>query len=214
MDNNIKFTPPQFSNIKYLVLDYIQSSGTQYIDTGVKADTSYYRIDFNMSAVSFNNTSVYGHYGSDSPRRSIGFGAFSSSGLTCGFGLNNESAYPLGITDYNFHDISVEYSNGVGKYKSDSSDYSSVSVSGIDGSVSDYIFAYHDYSLGAKLNCSIKLSYFKIYSGSSTTLVRDYIPVIRWSDLAIGMYDKANDKFYANAGSGTFGKGNVIGIIK
>lgn len=44
-----------------------------------------------------------------------------------------------------------------------------------------------------------------IYDGS--TLIRDYIPVKRLSDNALGLYDKLHDVFYENVGSGTFTAG-------
>ena len=43
----------------------------------------------------------------------------------------------------------------------------------------------------------------KFYS-SDTTLVRDYIPVKRYSDGVLGLYDKIENKFYQNAGTGEF----------
>ena len=54
----------------------------------------------------------------------------------------------------------------------------------------------------------------KIYSAKlydNGTLVRDFIPVRRHSDGAIGMYDKVTDTFFGNAGTGTFIAGNDIG---
>ena len=47
-----------------------------------------------------------------------------------------------------------------------------------------------------------KIYYCKIWNGS--TLVRDFIPVRRRSDGELGMYDKVNGVFYANAGTGDF----------
>jgi hypothetical protein len=44
----------------------------------------------------------------------------------------------------------------------------------------------------------------------NNVLVRDFIPCYRKSDNEIGLYDVVNGVFYANAGSGTFTKGNNI----
>ena len=47
------------------------------------------------------------------------------------------------------------------------------------------------------------VEYLKLGSGNS--LVRDYVPAKRLSDNVIGLYDKVNDVFYTNAGTGEFG---------
>ena len=56
-----------------------------------------------------------------------------------------------------------------------------------------------------------KLYYVKIYDNG--TLVRDYVPVKRISDGAIGLYDKVNKLFYGNDGTGSFGAGPEVGYI-
>lgn len=45
---------------------------------------------------------------------------------------------------------------------------------------------------------------------SSSTLVRNFYPVIRNSDSVVGMYDTVNNVFYANAGTGTFTAGPAV----
>ena len=53
---------------------------------------------------------------------------------------------------------------------------------------------------------------FKIWDG--TTLVRDFVPVVRSRDGVAGLYDMVGHKFYANAGSGSFKAGGVISADK
>ena len=60
-------------------------------------------------------------------------------------------------------------------------------------------------------NAKMKLYSFKIYDDSGS-LVRDMIPVKRKSDNVLGLYDKVENKFYANAGTGTFTAGPVIDL--
>lgn len=47
----------------------------------------------------------------------------------------------------------------------------------------------------------------------STTLVRDFVPVVRNSDRVAGFYDKVENKFYTNAGTGSFGSGATTGGV-
>ena len=56
----------------------------------------------------------------------------------------------------------------------------------------------------------------KIYSASiydNEILVRDFIPAKRISDSKIGLYDRTNDTFYENAGTGNFEAGPETGTI-
>ena len=55
---------------------------------------------------------------------------------------------------------------------------------------------------------SYKLYYFKYYD--SWTLVRDFVPCYRKADWEIWLYDLVNDVFYTNQGTGTFTKWNDV----
>lgn len=52
----------------------------------------------------------------------------------------------------------------------------------------------------------------KIYTQGSTNLLFDLIPIERFSDGVLGLYDKVNKKFYINSGSGTFTAGTRTGV--
>lgn len=60
-----------------------------------------------------------------------------------------------------------------------------------------YMIQRGDLYTGAKLYSD------KIYD-SSNNLVRDFIPAVRKSDGEAGLYDKVNEVFYTNAGTGAF----------
>ena len=47
-----------------------------------------------------------------------------------------------------------------------------------------------------------RIYYVKIWDNG--TLIRDFVPAVRKSDNEIGMYDRVNDVFYTNDGTGTF----------
>lgn len=86
----------------------------------------------------------------------------------------------------------------------------SYSVNGTSGSM--YPIGYsnvppneriHIFSLNDQiLPCSCKISYFQIYVDD--VLTRDYIPVIRKSDGEPCMFDKVTKEFYTNYGTGDF----------
>jgi len=64
-------------------------------------------------------------------------------------------------------------------------------------------------------NAKMRLYYCRIYDGDM--LVRNFVPCRRNSDGVLGVYDRVNDVFYANAGSDTFTAGSetgeIIGVI-
>lgn len=62
------------------------------------------------------------------------------------------------------------------------------------------------YSSGRKW--AYKIYYCKIWN--SWTLIRDFVPCYRKSDSVIWMYDKVNKTFYTNAGTWTFTKGSDV----
>lgn len=58
---------------------------------------------------------------------------------------------------------------------------------------------------------NMKVYRLKLYEND--VLVRDYVPCYRTSDNVIGLYDTVNKVFYQNNGTGSFNKGNDVGII-
>lgn len=70
-----------------------------------------------------------------------------------------------------------------------------------------FIFCWNNWwSAWRHWNCKIKS--FKI--SNSWTLVRDFVPCYRKSDNVIWLYDKVNNQFYTNAWSWTFTKWNDV----
>ena len=69
------------------------------------------------------------------------------------------------------------------------------------------IFALNDNGT-VKENSSYKLYYFKIRD--NWTLVRNFVPCYRKSDNVIWLYDLVNSVFYTNSWTGTFSKGNDV----
>jgi len=57
-----------------------------------------------------------------------------------------------------------------------------------------------------------KLYWCKIYD--NWTLVRDFVPCYRVSDNEIGLFDKVENKFYTNAGTWAFTKGNDVRTVQ
>lgn len=176
----------------FTLLEYIQSSGTQYIDTGLTMEKST-TMRMEISAQLTSNDNWAGVNGYMQYQAKLGAG---HKGLF--------------VVDYNGSThIENVYFDGTVKYTQDwSSSYSEsnnkVAVIGMGNKNNTW---WTDTS--ANKNAQIgKWYYIKVYNAG--TLVRDFVPVKRNSDNAIGLYDLVQCKFYANAGTGNFTAGTAL----
>ena len=173
----------------YKRLEYIQSSGTQYIDTGVKAKndtkviadceitygTGWVKILGSFEAVAAfswwaNASNIYAYYGTE---EKLGVGATGKHILTANGNMWSDS-----VNDFSF------------------------SASSFTATINMYLFSVN--GGGTYDNAPMKLYSCQIYNNG--TIIRDYIPA-KLSDGTIGLYNKLNGLLYINAGTGTFEAG-------
>lgn len=174
--SNMSFSSPLYSQI-----DFIESTGTQYIDTGLivnKSDSYEYIIDANFSNYAWGGAN--------------GYLQFNSS-----ISQNKRTTFRVVYNGSNH--VEDIYVNGTLNSSDDWTDQ----YNGTDVKIGIFRLgnANNEWWTGGG-NQNGKVYSAKIYKNG--TLVRDYIPVYRKSDKEIGMYDKVNGKFYENAGSGDF----------
>lgn len=178
-------------------LDYIASTGTQYIDTGIKASKNLkVEADINITTAS-GWVMILGDYTSGSYfswwRKDTTMYAY--------YGSNNKTlAEQTGKRKYvanNTNNVwSIDSSNIT--VSPNSSDFSKNG-----GNL--YLFSVNN---GGNYNkASMKLYSCKIYNNG--TLVRDFIP-IKTTTNVYGLWDKVNKVFYPNAGTGTFTGGPAV----
>ena len=177
---------------------YLESDGTQYIDTGINASSG---IEFEIKIERYNNSTGWGHI----------IGAITdSSDLMCIFGIKNWGEYLTrnGSGDILYGNYSfalntyytiklvsgVLYINGVAVKNVPTSTYTTA--------VSLYLFAAH-YQNAANSNATVRIYHCKIWDNG--TLVRDYIPAV--DNETAGLYDRVSGSF--NSGHGTFSYGDI-----
>ena len=183
----------------YTQIAYLQSTGTQYIDSGVKGDSDVrVTADFEITAFGSGTTFIFGAQGTDSIRYTLGMtsaGAFRSD-------------FGTAMTSGSAASLNTRYSadkNGnvciVGGQTLTSA------AATFTGTTNIYLFA-RSYS---SISCSkIKMYRCKMYKAGA--LVRDLVPA-RNSSGTLGLYDTVNGTFYTNAGSGTFTAGaDIVGF--
>ena len=198
----------------YQEVEYIQSSGTQYINTGYKHNTFATKYEMNIAIT--NATPQYNTiFGSRITYNGNEAFYLGFRGTTNNIAANQNRWFTcIGGTQKDFLDIEKIVLNQRYTMVGDKDGWvkDGTTMSGFSGAVSnttatlnDYIFADNDNG-SANEKSSMRVYYFKIYE--SGTLVRDFVPCYRKSDSVIGLYDLVNDVFYTNQGSGTFTKGS------
>lgn len=182
----------------YTELEYIQSSGTQYVDTGLNPNQDFgVTIDFQMTTV---------------------------SGWQCIFGAANsaQNADEYGVwhngTNFGFYYAStnVTVSAAATARHLFVCSKNSIAVDGAAAGSPAYTSFQTNYPLllgainyaGSKMYGSqIKIYSAKIYQNG--TLVREFIPCKNAAGV-IGLWDDVNSVFYQNAGSGVFTAGPEV----
>lgn len=189
----------------YTQVEYLQSSGTQYIDIGFKPnqDTRIV-IDFTTLTTSAN-AYAYGMRGDSAHNINPRFGAiFKNASVRVDYGNDNGVTLPLTLT-------------AGGRYKLDQNKNTcALNASTATNSTatfqcpnSAYLFAINEGGT-AKYFATIKLYSGQVYDNG--TLIRNFVPA-RNAAGTLGLYDTVNEVFYTNKGSGAFTAGaDIVGF--
>lgn len=185
----------------YTQLEYIESTGAEYIDTGF-IPTRTVKIEDTVSHITTDGTATL--FGGSSGQQRVQ--VYHASDLR--FAARAFASTPVNINVPNLTDkytIIFDCQNTLFEVKDVDSKVFTIGSSG------------HTYSIalfgnnmeGAIATQSAHRRYsFKIWDNG--VLQRDMIPCCRDLDGAIGMYDLVNDVFYENKGSGAFIKGPEV----
>lgn len=201
----------KITNPYYEELAYIQSNGSQYINTGLTTSNKR-KIEIGLAASSTSRYNIYGSGGGSAASDttySIRFGSSSYPKFTF---LSRSNSPGTVITDVdvdtNKHDIVLDIANSIGTI--DGTHYSLYENTGTS-SYAEYIFAYSRLGV-VDNNYSFvgKIYYVRYYEDG--TLLRDFVPARRKSDNVVGLLDIANNDFYTNSGSGTFSYGLLADV--
>lgn len=187
---------------EYQEVEYIESTGTQYIDTGfkpnqnTKVETYIYSNENNKN---FNNP--FGSRNNNAQQFFIGVETSSNYNWFFRYGtkyhintFGNKVGYNNVVINKNVYSINNdEYIFTTQTFQSNNNMY--IFACNNNGQINDRGF-------NGKIYC------FKIWDNEK--LIRDFIPCYRKSDNVIGMYDLVNNVFYTNEGTGTFTKGDNV----
>ncbi len=183
----------------YTKLEYIESSGTQYIDTGV----SSFPAQSTRVILDVNWLSGLGYYfGCTQSQRNWYVEAFQSTKIYSGFLDESRSANIATVigrytVDKNGASTNV---NGVKIDHAGANTYISKSI---------YLLANNGSSGVSGIADAARIYSCKI--SSSSGLIRQFVPC-KNSSGEVGLYDEVNDVFYGNAGTGVFIAGPEVPI--
>lgn len=184
----------------YTEVEYIQSSGTQYIDTGFVPNNNT-RVVMDITVL---NGTVSSFFGARKGSTDSSFTAFclGTTSLRSDYGSSQKSLSISGVGSR----VVVDANKNVFNYGSYSVTHSAATFN----STYPLYLLQNNYQGSADDNSCMAAILYSSQVYDNGTLVRDYVPCYRKSDGAIGLYDIVNDGFYGNAGTGTFIAGEKI----
>ena len=185
----------------YCEVEHLESTGTQYIDTGYSINTDTDEIIINYTNTSTQNYKwLFGEYETGK-----------NFGITCQDITSPRFAYNgliAGSTADQYYTVHTLVVNSSGLYND------TIQLSAFKSFASTwniYLFALNN--TGTSVN--EYFGYGKIYNYKhkrNGVLVRDFIPVLDW-DMTPCMYDKVSGQLFYNEGTGTFTYGREIHYV-
>ncbi len=193
--------PDEYQAVEYLEGTTTSGSSGQYIDTGfVPNQDTRVIADFEYTYVD-NGRYFTGSEDANGYKQRYRFGTSGTNGGTWAIGYNNQIVYE-GVPDTERHVL--DFNKNI--VSLDNNVLYEFSYGSFIGYGNIYIFAIN--TSGTRAQGPEKVYSYKIYDNE--VLVRDYVPCYRKSDHVAGLYDKVNNVFYTNDGSGTFVVGSDV----
>lgn len=182
---------------EYTRVDYIESSGTQYINTGVigKKETKV-EMQFKFASIPSGANIIFG----------------CNAERFCVFRLKSGGSFSAQVSSFS---VDPSIFGVVGTHYNVKVDYDNTDMININGTVATNSRAVPSFTTG--INCYLfagnvngtasNFSFIKLYSCKiydDNTLLRNFVPCYKNSDNKIGLYDTVNNVFYENQGTGNF----------
>lgn len=199
---------------KYQRVEYISSSGSQYIDTKIINNLGVYV----EAKIKYNSIGNY-HclFGCQNTRNTSAGGSQAPIIILQGYYLlyvgtdtilSHNTDFIVDINNPQIIKASTVDENSF--IEVDGNRYSSSINDGqARGEKSLYLFAMNNGGTSA-FYCDARVYSMQIYDNVNGTLLRDFVPCYRKRDNVIGLYDLVDDVFFINEGSGAFTKGNDV----
>ena len=192
----------------YTPLQYLESTGTQWIDTGIYINYDY-EIFAILDPLSTGGFYYWGAAGNNSSDRTAWytFWSVNSSGPSTWGGSRNTFYYRNLVP--NSKNTVVQNKNGIWVNGTKTTSFSPVFDSR-QAELTLYIFKTNPVSFDWNSG-RIKLYELHVKNGNGR-IVQNLVPARRDSDSILGMYDTVTGTFFTNAGTGEFVAGPVLNL--
>lgn len=183
--------------------DYIESTGTQYIDIDYNVPSTY-KIEMKGQYTQLPNN-VWQLFGYHAGNQAIQFGISNTNKWVLRFGTSNDV---FGTTaDTNLHTFVIKPISTGAEFYIDDTLITTNNSSAFTTTAHFLIFRRYFSSTGNDCYDLFKLYYFKVWDDDGT-LIRNMLPCTFLGEP--GMWDTVENKFYRNKGTGQFTLGNKI----
>ncbi|MCQ2580972.1 MAG: hypothetical protein MJ164_02270, partial [Alphaproteobacteria bacterium] len=216
------FASPVFATLPagYTELEYIESTGTQYIDTGYIFTSENEKItaDFQVTDLTHGEQDKFllGTQSADTSKGMIWVDLFRYTGSTTignwyvRFGSSSSAAGFVGNENTRYQ---IELSKNTFKLYSGETLIGSLSPNWIGTFQNTPLTVFGRLSNVGEFGESTPAKFWSLKIQNGDTLTLDLIPAKRLSDNAIGMFDTVSQTFFTNAGTGDFIAGPEV-VIK
>lgn len=187
-------------------IEYIEGTGTQYIDTGFYGtQNSGAYIKFALTDLTSEGSArVFGTRNGTAGTKAFAFiSSYDGSSLPSDkfyIGSNGYASWPTNL-DTNWHEVSCNIENDKKVYF-DGNLIITGGNTAYTSTAQASIFRRYNQNTYSGKSATAKMSILQIYENA--VMVHNFIPCRRDSDDEIGMYDLVSDTFFTNSGTGTF----------
>ena len=180
----------------YIELDYIESNGSQCINTNFNPNNNTrIKLDFEL----FNISETTAFFGGRNDTQVNVFGAwFTTSNTFCPhYGNVSYSTHPISIPDGSRRVYEIDKNYAIA-----GNSINELTTGTFQSSYPLYLFTMNSGGVIDSRKAKGRLYSCQIWDNE--TLIRDFIPVLQYSDGKAGLYDKINSTFYADTSGGNF----------
>ena len=188
----------------YTQIEYLESIGTQWIDTGFVPNDFY---TFKTKITFTNNKTGQCYFGEATGRDSMLQISNDETYINVGYATDSNIRTRTNIITSETHQYVLHTGSNSCYLMQDNTNINTATNCSPHATNKIYLFGLN-YGGDFKLPALCKMYYFQIYKNN--TLVRDFIPVLDKYGTPC-MYDKVERKFYYNQGTGQFIAGPIIG---
>lgn len=197
----------------YTKLEYIESSGTQYIDSGVMpTENCVAEIDFELTG--YTNSDYIALVSASTHMYLVHFAHFTGGSIRFAsnwFYYSDPVSFKYISKNHRYRAFCCIFNNGNdtghragGVAMTTEGNYSARSYETQTYTPTNNFFIFARNNGGGTVSYQAKARLYALKLYTDGILRRDFVPALRKADSIIGLYDRVSDSFFTNIGTGAF----------